>query len=330
MRKRSVVVPLSVSLPRCIGGAALVMMLAGGPSAWANKAGNAGASGPAEDLGAMREVAENDVSNLDRSPGARFRDCRECPEMVVLPPGTFVMGSPETEAGRQGNEGPAHAVTIERPFAMGIYEVTFGEWDACVEAGGCAGYRPKRRFFGRNWGGPGHPVMRVGWDDVTPYLAWLSMETGKRYRLPSEAEWEYAARGGTTTRYYTGDSVTQEEANYGRYFVGRPVSVGSYAPNPFGLHDMLGNVAEWCEDCWNTDYAGAPADGSAWLTGDCERRVLRGGHWASDAEGVWTKITPRALRAASRGTGPASTRMRRLLNTGTRDVTIGFRVVRDL
>ena len=167
-------------------------------------------------------------------------------------------------------------------------------------------------FFGRNWGGPGHPVMRVGWDDVTPYLAWLSMETGKRYRLPSEAEWEYAARGGTTTRYYTGDSVTREEANYGRYFVGRPVSVGSYAPNPFGLHDMLGNLAEWCEDCWNTDYVGAPADGSAWLTGDCERRVLRGGHWASDAEGVWTKITPRALRAASRGTGPASTRMRRL------------------
>ena len=99
--------------------------------------------------------AEKDVSNLDRSPGARFRDCRECPEMVVLPPGTFVMGSPETEAGRQGNEGPAHAVTIERPFAMGIYEVTFSEWDACVEAGGCAGYRPKRGFFGRNWGGRG-------------------------------------------------------------------------------------------------------------------------------------------------------------------------------
>ena len=135
------------------------------------------------------------------------------PRWLCLPPGTFVMGSPETEAGRQGNEGPAHAVTIERPFAMGIYEVTFGEWDACVEAGGCAGYRPKRRFFGRNWGDPGHPAMRVGWDDVTPYLAWLSMETGKQYRLPSEAEWEYAARGGTTTRYYTGDSVTQEEAN---------------------------------------------------------------------------------------------------------------------
>ena len=278
----------------------------------------------------MREDAENDVSNLGRNPGARFRDCRECPEMVVLPPGTFMMGSPETESGRQGNEGPAHAVTIERPFAMGIYEVTFGEWDACVVAGGCAGYRPKRRFFGRNWGDVGRPAMRVGWDDVTPYLAWLSKETGKRYRLPSEAEWEYAARGGTTTRYYTGDSVTQEEANYGRYFAGRPVLVGSYAPNPFGLHDMLGNVAEWCEDCWNANYVGAPWDGSAWLTADCERRVLRGGHWASDAEGFLTKITPRALRAASRDTGPAPTRMRRLLNTGTRDVTIGFRVVRDL
>ena len=326
VRKRDVAVSLGQSLRRYAGGAALAVALAGGTTSWAEEAA-AGGAGPVEKLDAM---PPDDVSNAGRSPGSRFRDCRVCPEMVVLPAGTFTMGSPESEAGRNRNEGPAHAVTIKRPFAIGVYEVTFGEWDACVEAGGCAGYRPKQRFFGRNWGSPAHPAMRVGWYDVTPYLAWLSMKTGERYRLPSEAEWEYAARGGTTTPYYTGHAVTRKEANYGRYFVGRPVPVGSYAPNPFGLHEMLGNVAEWCEDCWNANYVGAPADGSAWLTGDCERRVLRGGHWASDAEGVWTKVTPRALRAASRGPGPAPTKMRRLLNTGTRDVTIGFRVVREL
>ena len=172
--------------------------------------------------------------------------------------------------------------------------------------------------------------MRVGWDDVRGYLAWLSAETGKRYRLPSEAEWEYAARGGTTMPYHTGRTITRGGANYGRYFVGRPMPVGSYPPNAFGLHDMLGNVAEWCEDCWNASHAGAPGDGSARLSGNCDRRVLRGGHWASDAEGFRTGVTPRALRAASRGTGPQPTGMRRLFDLRTRDVVIGFRVARDL
>ena len=306
-------------------------VLLDGPSARADHTEKQGASESAEEVEAMAESLEGDGPNPGRIPGTRFRDCPACPEMIVLPPGTFTMGSPETEAGRQRNEGPAHPVTIGYPFAMGVYEVTFAEWDACVASGGCNGYRPKRRFFGRNWGDPRHPVMRVGWDDVPAYLAWLSQETGKRYRLPSESEWEYAARGGTTTPYYTGDTVSREEANYGRYFVGRPVPVGSYAPNPFGLHDMLGNVAEWCEDCWNTNYAGAPADGSAWLSGDCDRRVLRGGHWASDAEGFRTGIVPHALRAASRWVGPPPTnRIRRLLKEGSRDVVIGFRVARDL
>ena len=276
------------------------------------------------------EVASDDA-NKDSAPGTRFRDCAACPEMAVIPTGTFLMGSPATEPGRHPNEGPVHRVTINQPFAIGVYEVTFAEWHACVDAGGCAGYRPKRRFFGRNWGRPQHPVMRVGWDDVQPYLAWLSAETGKRYRLPSEAEWEYAARGGTTTPYHTGETLTQEQANYGRYFVGRPSPVGSYQPNPFGLHDMLGNVAEWCEDCWNANYVGAPTDGSAWLSGNCDRRVLRGGHWASDAEGFRTGITPRALRTASRGAGsPPDDRLRRFFNLGSRDVVIGFRVARDL
>ena len=167
--------------------------------------------------------------------------------------------------------------------------------------------------------------------DVPAYLAWLAQETGNRYRLPSEAEWEYAARGGTTTPYYAGDTVTQEEANYGRYFAGRRVAVGSYPANPFGLHDMLGNVAEWCEDCWNASYAGAPADGSAWRSGDCKLRVLRGGHWASGAEGFKTGVKPRDMRAASRDVGPPPPNwIRRRLKEGSRDVVIGFRVVRDL
>ena len=251
----------------------MVLVLAGGLSAWAEQTENDDTSGTQVEVGAMAENAGDDASTAGHSPGTRFRDCPACPEMVVLPPGTFLMGSPEPEQGRQRNEGPMHPVTIGHALAMGVYEVTFAEWDACVESGGCAGYRPKRRFFGRNWGSPRHPVMRVGWDDVPAYLAWLSEMTGQRYRLPSEAEWEYAARGGTTRPYYTGDTVTQEEANYGRYFVGRPVPVGSYPPNPFGLHDMLGNVAEWCEDCWTANYHGAPADGSPWLSGNCDRRV---------------------------------------------------------
>lgn len=279
----------------------------------------------------MAKNGKDDPANTGYTPGKRFRDCAACPEMVVLPPGTFTMGSPDAEAGRHRTEGPAHQVTIGYSFAMGVYEVTFAEWEACVDAGGCNGYRPKRRFFGRNLGHPRNPVTRVGWEDVPGYLAWLSEETGNRYRLPSEAEWEYAARSGTTTPYYTGDTVSQDEANYGRYFVGRPVAVGSYPANPFGLHDMLGNVAEWCEDCWNANYVGAPTDGSAWREGDCDLRVLRGGHWASDAEGFRTGVKPRDLRAASRDVGPPPPNwIRQRLKEGSRDVVIGFRVVRDL
>ena len=277
------------------------------------------------------QTLEDHGVNSDFTPGTRFRDCPACPELVVLPPGTFLMGSPDGEAGRRSDEGPVHQVTIGQAFALGVYEVTFAEWEACVEDGGCDGYRPKRRFFGRDWGHPGYPVTRVDPDDIGPYLAWLSQKTGERYRLPSEAEWEYAARARTTTPYYTGNALTQEQANYGRYFAGRPVAVGSYPPNPFGLHDMLGNVAEWCADCWNASYVGAPTDGSAWLTGNCARNVLRGGHWASDAEGFRTGVTPRDLRAASRWFGPPPTNaLRRRFKVGGRDVVIGFRVARDL
>lgn len=277
------------------------------------------------------ENLEDHGLTTNLTPGTRFGDCPACPEMVVLPPGTFLMGAPESEQGRRSNEGPVHRVTIGQAFALGVYEVTFAEWEACVEDGGCDGYRPKHRFFGRDWGHPGYPVTRVDPNDIEPYLVWLSQRTGEQYRLPSEAEWEYAARAGTTTPYYTGNTVTQEQANYGRYFVGRPVAVGSYPPNPFGLHDMLGNVAEWCADCWNANYVGAPTDGSAWRSGNCDRYVLRGGHWASDAEGFRTGVTPRDLRAAARGFGPPPTNaLRRRFKVGGRDVVIGFRVARDL
>ncbi len=276
-------------------------------------------------------MSENGDGGRAITPGSHFRDCPRCPEMVVLPPGAFLMGSPDAEAGRHPTEGPVHPVMIDQAFAMGVHEVTFDEWDACVESGGCNGYRPKRRFLGRTMGGPRHPVIRVGWEDVPAYLAWLSHESGGRYRLPSEAEWEYAARAGTTTPYYTGDTMSRQEANFGRYFTGRPMPVGSYPANPFGLHDMLGNVAEWCEDCWNESYVGAPVDGSAWRSGDCERRVLRGGHWASGAEGFRTGDMPRDMRAASRTFGPPpSNWIRRAVKEGSRDVVIGFRVVRDL
>ena len=279
----------------------------------------------------LAENLEDHGLTTSLTPGTRFRDCPACPEMVVLPPGAFFMGAPESEQGRRSNEGPVHSVTIGQAFALGVYEVTFAEWEACVADGGCDGYRPKRRFFGRDWGHPGYPVTRVDPNDIEPYLAWLSQRTGERYRLPSEAEWEYAARAGTTTPYYTGNTMTQEQANYGRYFVGRPVAVGSYPPNPFGLHDMLGNVAEWCADCWNANYVGAPTDGSAWRSGNCDRYVLRGGHWASDAEGFRTGVTPRDLRAAARGFGPPPTNaLRRRFKVGGRDVVIGFRVARDL
>ena len=323
------------SLRNCkchVGGVLLFFtsILLSGPSTAANPANIQSESTSADESHANMTKIESKGESSKPEPGSRFQDCPNCPEMIVLPPGSFMMGSPDTEAGRQPTEGPIHAVTYEKSFAIGVYEVTFAQWDACVNSGGCDDYRPKRRFFLRNWGHPRQPVMRIEWDDISSYLSWLTNSSGKPYRLPSEAEWEYAVRGGTTTPFHTGDTISQTDANFGRYFVGRPDSVGSYPANPFGLHDMLGNVAEWCEDCWHANYVGAPTDGSAWLTGNCDRRVLRGGHWASDAEAMHTSSTPRALRAASRGTGPALTKIRKFLNTGKRDVTIGFRVARDL
>ena len=216
-------------------------------------------------------------------PGAimAFRDCTDCPEMVVIPAGEFTMGSPPSEQGAEAQ----HRVTIAAPFAASKFEVTFDEWDACVKEGGCGGYRPDDQ----GWGRGRRPAINISWEDAKRYVDWLSRKTGKPYRLLSEAEWEYAARAGTTTRFSFGEALSPDQANYdgstdgaGPSDVNRQstVPVGSFPANGFGLHDMHGNVSEWVEDCWHDDYtAKAPTDGSAWLDGDCNGRVVRGGSW---------------------------------------------------
>ena len=261
----------------------------------------------------VREAAENErkAKEAERSrPGRRFRDCAECPEMVVIPAESFEMGSPESEEDRYANEGPAHRVEIGEPFAVGAYEVTFEEWDACVAAGGCAGYRPADR----GWGRGKRPVIHVSWKDAQAYVEWLSGKTGEKYRLLSEAEWEYAARGGSRTRYSFGDDISRSQANYdfnGSNGLKKTVPVGSYGANGFGLYDMHGNLWEWVQDCWNDHYGGAPADGRAWESGNCSRGVLRGGSWSN---------IPWYLRSASR-LG---------IVTGIRSLNYGFRVARTL
>jgi formylglycine-generating enzyme required for sulfatase activity len=216
-----------------------------------------------------------------------FKDCSSCPQMVVVPPGSFTMGSPPSEQGAEAE----HRVTIAAPFAVSKFEITFDEWDACLNDGGCGGYRPGDH----GWGRGSRPVINVSWNDAKTYVSWLSRKAGKPYRLLSEAEWEYAARAGTTTTFYHGKVISPSEANFDGSTDGsgpsetnrqQTLPVGSFAANAFGLHDMHGNVSEWVEDCWHDDYTtGAPTDGSAWLEGRCDGRVVRGGSWEdSDAE----------------------------------------------
>ena len=253
--------------------------------------------------------------------GDTFRDCPTCPEMVVLPAGKFTMGSPLGERGRDDDEGPQRQVTIPQPFAVGKYEVTVGQYAEFVRetkhrTGNCKDSK-------RSWDDPGfkqtndHPVVCVSWndassyDDVSTYVYWLSLKTGHEYRLLTEAEWEYAARAGTTTPYYFGRMILANMAQYGGS--NGTVAVGSFPANAFGLHDMHGNVWEWVEDCWHGDYTGAPTDGSAWISGcrDKDRRMLRGGSWVNN---------PGYLRSAVRTWDGASDRY----DSG------GFRVARTL
>ena len=258
------------------------------------------------------------VADWSTEVGKRFRDCDGtwCPELVVVPSGSYMMGSPSGEEGRDGDEGPVHRVRIAKPFAVGVYEVTFAQWDACRRDGGC-----RHNPGDRGWGREMRPVIEVSWEDAKAYVGWLSRETGERYRLLSESEWEYVARAGTVTPFHYGETISTEQANYdGNYTYGsgrkgeyreRTVAVGEFPPNGFGLHDMHGNVWEWVEDCWNGSYTGAPSNGSAWESGECSRRVLRGGSWDSE---------PQVLRSASRDGGTG----------GDRGSRAGFRVARTL
>jgi formylglycine-generating enzyme required for sulfatase activity len=252
--------------------------------------------------------------------------------MVMIPGGSFTMGSPADEPEHQSDEGPQHRVTIE-PFAMGKTEVTFAEWDACVNAGGCNGYKPPDQE-----GRGSRPVINVSWKDAKAYVSWLSQHTGKPYRLPSEAEWEYAARAGTRTRYSFGDTITLENANCSRDMLGA-TEVGTYPPNPWVLYDMHGNVQEWGEDSWDTwhdSYNGAPTDGTAWMVVKEETNpfsivsILRGGSWNSAPRLSNDDDAAGGNRKAPYIIANCRAANRHIVPRGARSDKIGFRVARTL
>ena len=236
--------------------------------------------------------SQQDTGDRAPSPGETFQDCAECPKMVVVPSGSFTMGSSRGEAHHEDDEEPLHRVRIAYRFAVGVYEVTFAEWYACMDAGGCGNHIPDDM----RWGRGKRPVIHVSWEDVQSYVRWLSARTGKTYRLLSEAEWEYVARAGTETAYSWGDIIGVNRTNCrgcGGAWDGKEQTapVGSFAANAWGVYDMHGNVWEWVQDCYNGSYEGTPADGSAWESEECGRRIWRGGAWGSG---------PRDLRSAHR------------------------------
>ena len=236
----------------------------------------------------------------------RFRDCPACPEMVVVSAGSYEMGSLDSEAGRSRTEGPVHRVTLPQPFAVGVYEVTRGEFGLFVEATGystgdaCWTYERDvwKKRQGHHWRNPGfkqtdrHPVTCVSWEDAKAYVQWMSQETGQSYRLLSEAEWEYVARGGPRSRgyRYAGSFAPELVAWYHENSGEATHPVGQKVPNELGLYDMSGNVWEWVEDCWNDSYRGAPGDGRAWKSGTCSNHVVRGGSWGNIPGGVRSAI----------------------------------------
>ncbi|MBP1682157.1 MAG: caspase-domain protein [Proteobacteria bacterium] len=240
--------------------------------------------------------------------GSVFRDCPRCPEMSIVPAGRFVIGSPVSESERQAGEGPQKSVTIARPLAVGRFEVTFEEWEACLLDGGC-----DRWPNDRGWGRGRRPVIDVSWEDAQRYVGWLSRKTQRSYRLLSEAEWEYAARAGTTSARPWGDAlgarqaVCRDCATPGK----GTQEAGTTPANAWQLHDMLGNVWEWTADCQNSGPASIPDNGSANALGDCSRRAIRGGSWDSAAK---------AVRSATRAFYPLS----------RREDNIGFRVAAEV
>lgn len=284
-------------------------------------------------------IITNALAQEVHVPGTVFTDCEECPEMVVVPAGAFLMGSPPSEQGRDDDEGPVHEVVIGQPFAAGKYEITVAQYRRFIRAtrhqtnGRCGeqermpvmfdsfGGGAPRRY---NWSSPGfrqrgeNPVVCVNWYDAVAYTDWLTQETGEPYRLLSEAEWEYAARAGTQTPFYWGEQADHESANYkeegGRdRWDDRTAPTGSFPPNAFGLYDMAGNAPEWVQDCKYPGYEGAPSDGSAWEAQDCETRSIRGGSWRSN---------PEAIRSANRYGAE--------VDVNVFGYFIGFRVARDL
>jgi formylglycine-generating enzyme required for sulfatase activity len=310
-------------------------------------------AGSAERAYAVLETVKVGPSAKASSPaGTKFRECPHCPEMIVIPAGTFTMGTPDTEQGRDPNEGPQHAVTIPKAFAVGVFHITVDQYAAFVKAthypkgDGCSvfgGTQVATKSAERDWSSPDfpqtgrNPVVCVSWDDAKAYLKWLngSLKGAKPdasgpYRLLTEAEWEYSARAGTKTRYFWGDDQNEacKYAN-GADISGKkanPVWVvpdcddgyvstapeGTFKPNAFGLHDIVGNAWQWVEDCFHEDYLGAPTDGSAQLSAPCEWRSARGGSWRYDPV--------RGIRSGSRGHDPEFMRYN----------SLGFRVARTL
>ncbi|WP_293797003.1 SUMF1/EgtB/PvdO family nonheme iron enzyme [uncultured Bosea sp.] len=260
-------------------------------------------AGPAAPAPTAVAVATPPAAPQQPAAGAPQRDCVGCPELVAIPAGSFQMGSNDLYE----FEKPVHPVSI-RGFYLGAREVSFEEWDLCIDQGGC-NYRPDDRGLGRGK----RPVTDIHWNDANAYLTWLSARTGKAYRLPTESEWEYAARAGTTTTYPWGQTLLKERANClgcNDQKRGNTVPVGQFPANAFGLYDMAGNAAEWVADCWSESYRNAPRDGSAYTVANCRERVLRGGSFNND---------PRYLRSAARFKYEADVRF----------YTNGFRVARD-
>ncbi len=273
----------------------------------------------APSLGVLAVFLAGQAAAQGLEPGNIFseelRDGGQGPEMVVIPAGSFRMGCVSGQK-CYDREKPVHTVAISQPFAVSKYEITFEDYDR---------FTYPNKVDDEGWGRARRPVINVTWNDAKEYVAWLSSQTGQTYRLLTEAEWEYAARAGTSTKYHFGNRESQL-CSYANFYdttagdddapcsdgVGKQTAVvGRYAANAFGLHDMHGNVWEWVEDCWNDSYSGAPSDGSAWLRGNCERRVVRGGSWDN---------FPWNLRSA----------YRIRFSSGSRYGSDGFRVARTL
>ena len=244
-------------------------------------------------------------------PQDGFKECSDCPDMVVVPAGSFAMGSPPVDAERKADEEPQHTITFSNAFAVSKTELTFAQWDVCAAHGNC-NPQVSDGGFGRG----SQPLVNVTWRDASRYVAWLSATTGKPYRLLSEAEYEYAARAGTTALYPWGDSIGVGNTNCagcGSQWDGKqPAPVGSFSANAFGIHDMIGNVWEWTADCAHADYSNAPKDGSAWVDNNgCTSRVARGGSW---------NAVPASLRSANR----------LLITPDSLYFNLGFRIARTL